>query len=117
MNENKPHSECLTCGVTFATPEARDKHMIQTMGGPDRSDRGRNGSHTTRTLQHTADELAGQQVRDTVTDALEECVDKLGLLVERNHLTLAQVTHALRFHPEFKEAWTDRLNELEGDTA
>ncbi|WP_402465690.1 hypothetical protein [Isoptericola aurantiacus] len=101
------YAECITCGVTLQTPADRDAHLRDTFTAAKEKDGYAAKSHAARTVNPTPEEIAESDVRRKVESALDDCMDSLDRLVYRDRVTPEQVREALRWFPDFANAWDE----------
>lgn len=99
---DQPYAECISCGLTLATQDDGREHMTAT-----RPEAGQGASHRIRITNQPRPDRIRSAVARVIDDAITDSLEDIDRLVERDGATAEEVTEALRFYPDFADAYAE----------
>ncbi|MFB7917062.1 hypothetical protein [Streptomyces sp. NPDC056061] len=107
---DEPYGRCLQCPSLVLTTQAdATTHMTETYVAA-QADGGTSG-HSVEVTNPPRSRRIETEVARVVDTAITDAIDRLQRLVELGDVTAEEITHSLRWHNEFDEAWQEHFNE------
>ena len=101
----EPYARCRDCSVVAENQADARQHMNETHGSKG------NSSHSMSITNPTRPERIESGVRLKVDHAISEAMDDLDRLVARGETTDDEIKEALRWYPDFADAWDEFVKE------
>lgn len=100
------YGKCQTCGVSLPTQEDSNAHGLAVLKEPTLD--GEKAAHTISVLNPTRERRISSAIGNIISDALEEAMDEIDRLLDKDHVNHQEIETALQGYPDFAEAWEDR---------
>lgn len=101
----KPYAQCKDCEVVAETQADARQHMSETQGSKG------NRSHGMRITNATRPERIESAIRSDVDIVIADAMDDLDRYVQRGEMTDEEIKEALRWYPDFADAWDEYVEE------
>lgn len=103
----KPFGQCSSCSLVIETEDDSRRHMQETFEKTETSAR----SHSIRITNPSRASRIRSRMESLVEDAIERAMENIDRLVQREDITEAEATEALRMWPDFADGWQEYVKD------
>ncbi len=107
--QGEPYGACRDCDGVFSTKEEAHQHMSQTHELARQA--GGNAGHSVSIRNPERPERIRRGIGSIVSDVMNDFCNQVDDLINDGHVTEEEATEAMRFYPDFQEAWENWLAE------
>jgi hypothetical protein len=96
------YAKCQDCGKELALKEFADDHLRET-----RESSSNKHSHTVRILNPSRQSRIDTEISHIIDDAIQNALEDVDRLVEREEITEEEASKALLWHDGFHDEWIE----------